>query len=306
MASVPVLARLMSRRRRALADHLPASLEADVTGVHQARVASRRLRELVPIIGGALSPRKQRRLPKRLRTLTRALGRVRELDVALASIDQLAATHVEPRVALAVLREQLACEREARGAWLEQHFDRGRAHRLLVRLERVESVLTTTASPAGWRTVLAERIRSRAHGLQTAVADAGALFDGERLHQVRIAVKKLRYALEVAGQARAATTGALVRQLKEMQDVLGRLHDVEVLLGYARTLSTDAPAKPGLAAAVDWLDRELTAETRRLHARYLRRQTALVAVADRALDVVAPRVEAGASREATTPQVDHA
>ena len=53
----------------------------DVTAVHQARVASRRLRELLPIL--ELDPRVSRKLGRRLRKVTRALGPVRELDVLL-------------------------------------------------------------------------------------------------------------------------------------------------------------------------------------------------------------------------------
>lgn len=298
MPSPMVLARLMSRRRRALAEHLPAALEAQVVGVHQARVASRRLRELVPNVGDVLAPKQRRRLLKRLRGLTRALGRVRELDVTLAAIDELATAHAEPRPALALMRGVVAAERDDHTARLAEEFDEGRAHRLLARLERLEHDLGAAAPPPGWRTQLASRIRSRAHALQAAVADAGALFDGERLHVVRIAVKQLRYALEVAGESRAATTGTLVRQLKEAQDVLGGLHDVDVLIAQARRLGLRESEAPAVAAAAEWLDRALVTETRRLHARYLRRQTALVSIGDRALDIVAVRVEAGEPRPA--------
>lgn len=307
MSSLSVLARVMSRRVRALAEHLPPALEADVTSVHHARVASRRLREFVPIVSGVRPRRRHRQLLRRLQKLTRALGVVRELDVSLAAIDRLAAAHETPRVALAALRTPLARERELQGARLEQRFDHGRIGRLLARLARLESSLGETESSGPWRELLADRIRRRARGLQAAVAAAGALFDSERLHEVRIAGKKLRYALEVAGEARCAATGALVRQLKDTQDVLGRLHDVEVLLAHARPLASasenDAAGSAALVAGVDWLDRELTAETRRLHARYLRRQAALIATADRALDVIAPRV---ASQVRQVASIDHA
>jgi CHAD domain-containing protein len=308
MASVPVPARLMSRRRQVLAEHLPGALESALTGVHQARVASRRLRELIPILGDVLPLRKRRRLLGRLKKLTRALGVVRELDVSLATIDQLAAAQEEPRPALAILRARLVHQREAQGAWLAHRYGGGRGDRLLARLARVESASTDAAAAQGWRRVLAERICRRAHALRAALADAGALFDAERLHRVRIAVKKLRYALEVAGEARAASTGTLVRKLKDVQDILGRLHDLDILLAQLREVPEHeiaelGDAQRGALAAIEWLHRELTAEARRLHARYLRRQPALVGVADAALDSVAPRVEAIESEPLRPPSV---
>lgn len=305
MASVPVLARLIGRRLQALTEHLPAALEGDVHGVHQARVASRRLRELLPIVGGAMKRGPARRLRRRLRSLTRALGPVRELDVMLASIDRMTESLSTPRIAVTELKRSIVSLRATRLASLRHRFDPARVDRLLARLVRLESALTTGPSPGLWRHTLANRIKRRALALNAAVADAGALFVSVRLHGVRIAVKKLRYALEVAGDTRAAATGSILRVLKDAQDVLGKLHDADVLLDSARrTLGAptgadlpggaDLPADADLVEAIAWFDCELTAETRRLHARYLRRQALLVRMADRALESVGPRVEGSA------------
>ena len=53
--------------------------EGDVKAVHQARVASRRLREVLPVL--QLDPDVLRKLSRRLRKITDRLGTVRELDV---------------------------------------------------------------------------------------------------------------------------------------------------------------------------------------------------------------------------------
>src|SRR3712207_6954937 len=50
-----------------------------------------------------------------------------------------------------------------------------------------------------------------------------------RSHEVRIAVKKLRYALELVRELSGSRATAHLRTLKKVQDLLGRMHDFEIL-----------------------------------------------------------------------------
>jgi CHAD domain-containing protein len=307
MASVPVLARLIARPLDALAEHLPRAIEGQPHSIHQARVASRRLRELWPIVGRTLDQGPRRRLRRRLRTLTRTLGPVREIDVTLASIAEMTSGLAAPPPLAASLARVLEQERTEALSTLAQRFDPGRVERLLNRLRRLEHTLQQGVEPEAWRPRLAQRVRRRASALARAVADAGALFLSERLHAVRIAGKQLRYALEVTGEARLAGTGASVRTIKEAQDVLGKLHDADVLLAVVARAARDdrstceTPSAPStLQTDAAWFDREVTTETRRLHARYLRRQARLVALADHTLDTIAPRIEQSRPRPVAT------
>ena len=79
---------LLLRRARELERHLPLAIEGDDIGVHQARVASRRLREAVPVLAGETKAR--RKAEQKIRRLTQALGTVRELDVTLHILDEFA------------------------------------------------------------------------------------------------------------------------------------------------------------------------------------------------------------------------
>ena len=99
----------------------------------------------------------------------------------------------------------------------------------------------------------------------------------ERIHDVRISTKKLRYALEIARDAGVTAALPLVRILKRHQERLGRLHDLQMLLKHVR----EAEASPGvgsrvndLTAYADSLDREC----RRLHADFVEHRAELASV----------------------------
>ena len=52
----------------------------------------------------------------------------------------------------------------------------------------------------------------------------------KKLHDMRIAAKRLRYVLEIAQPARGAGAGAGARAAKQLQDVLGDVHDCDEML----------------------------------------------------------------------------
>src|ERR671921_161257 len=94
---------LMIRQRlRALARTLPGARTGDVASIHQARVATRRLREALPVLGGG--PR-GRKLERRVRDLTQALGPVRELDVALLMLEEFLGEEDMPQAGIECLRQ---------------------------------------------------------------------------------------------------------------------------------------------------------------------------------------------------------
>ena len=286
------LARTLSRRAEALTGQLDDALKGDVEAVHDARVATRRLREVVPVVTGRHRTRKVERLTRRLRKLTRALGPVRELDVALKNLGERAGRRRSPGVV--ALRTHLRDERDAAFERLERKVDRGRAERLLARLGKLEDRLggasdaTSVAELEGARRALAGSAIERARQLGDAIGAAGAMFIVDRVHEVRIAAKRLRYALELAGELRLLATGALVNRLRAIQDVLGDLHDLDVLRTHANLVRAGLPAESPAAIELERLSETLAGEARELHAGYLRKARGLVQLTDRVRDRVAP------------------
>ena len=124
---------LLLRRARELERQLPLAIQGSDTGVHQARVASRRLREAVPVLAGETKAR--RKAEKKIRKLTQALGTVREMDVTVQILDEFAQTNALPRNALEDVRAHVIAERDRRRAVMLQRLRRIDTDRLRARLE---------------------------------------------------------------------------------------------------------------------------------------------------------------------------
>ena len=264
------LVRLLERRTRALKRQLSAAIAGKDTGVHQARVASRRLREALPVLTEGLQHTKAGKANRKIRRLTQALGTVRELDVTLHLIDELAERPAIPRHALADVRALVIEEREQRRAVMLERLDDVNAAKLARRLEAVRQALLQPSSSHAWRAALAGRIARRGRRLERAVAAAGQIYEPEGLHQVRISAKKLRYALEIADESGAAPCADTLRAIKRVQDALGRLHDLQILQHHVAAVGA-APRKgrstPDAGLAV--LARLIEDECRHMHGRYV-------------------------------------
>jgi CHAD domain-containing protein len=282
MNRIPPLVRLLERRTRALNRHLRTALNGDGTGVHQARVASRRLREAVPVLTQGLHGTKARKARRKIRRLTRALGCVRELDVTLHLIDELGQRSGIPRPALSEVRAHVIEAREKRLVVMHERLKDVDTDKLGRRLASVRDALRAPSPDHAWRSALASRIATRARRLSEAIRHAGQMYSPDALHRVRIAVKKLRYAMEIADESRAAPSASVVGTLRKAQDALGRLHDVQVLLHYIAEVAASPQAhRANPDGGLGILSRLLEDECRHLHGRYV----ALLPALHEALDV---------------------
>lgn len=298
--------RLLLRRAHALQRHLPSAVAGDPTGVHQARVATRRLREAVPVLGTGLAHSRVGRARRKLRRLTRALGTVRELDVTLHLVDELMQRTSLPRVALEEVRGHVLRERDRRRELMLDRLERVNVAKLGRRLESVALALDESPEE-NWRPVLAARILKRAARLQDAMADAGQLYAPEQLHDVRIAAKQLRYALELAADSGVSTAAPLVRRIKRVQALLGRLHDRQILQEHIGAVQAAATAtRPGMHEALEAVAHHVEAECRHLHGRYLSVASAMKDLIDVARSTVVHETERPGRRRPLKMQLDDA
>jgi CHAD domain-containing protein len=306
--------RLWRKRLNELSAVWPDFVGGRTGGLHKTRVASRRIREALPIVGADAAPAKVKKLGKKMRALTRSLGPIRELDVELDILDDKSKPDGVSGRAIEMVRREVAARRQVLRDELAENAPIGDLKKLLKKLERVgtsgnagkraegrvkksKSQKAEVALEAQWRGVLATRLMRRAKDVAIALEQAGPVYVPERLHAVRISTKKLRYALEIGRDAGVAAATPLVRVLKRQQERLGHLHDLQMLLKHVR--ETDASPGVGsrvndLTAYADSLDRDC----RRLHADFVEHRAELAAVVKDVRHHVVPALATPPRRQA--------
>jgi CHAD domain-containing protein len=280
-----VRATLLKKRLDTFTKTLPGVEQGDVSSIHRARVASRRLREMLPTLH-VKHAAAVHKLGKRLRKITKRLGVVRELDVLAHVLDEVHLSRGERSLAIGRVGMVVAKERDAARKRFAAHVPVDEMRRIARKLDRVVAELADaehaepTHADRSWRWVIEARVARRAAHVLTSVTDAGAVYLPERLHGVRIALKKLRYAAELLAEGGGDPAAASLRQLRRGQDLLGQMHDLAVLLDRVRGVQA-ALTPPNLALwrDLDALVVALENDCRRLHARYMRSRDAIVELA---------------------------
>ncbi len=275
MQRLPLPVRLMRQRLLALLDAMPAAASGDVTSVHRARVASRRLREVLPVLAEAAGSDALDRAGKQVRRITRALGPIRELDVALGHLDEAGARAGVPARALGKVRRHLAEERAIHRRAMLDVITPTALEKLKARLHESPTRPPAREQDAEIRSAR-RRAARRAAALRIAIRRAGSLYSSERLHEARIAAKKLRYALEVERELMRSRATGRINRLKRVQDQLGNIHDFEILIGRVREVQAAlASSDRATATDLDALVRVLEEECREGHAAFLRERAAI-------------------------------
>jgi CHAD domain-containing protein len=288
---------LLQRLSRALQRYVPAAIAGDDRGVHQARVTSRRLREAVPVFATGLSGSKAGKARRKIRRVTRALGTVRELDVTVQLLDELARSPHVSRDAVEDVRARVMKERDARRKLMVERLERINIDKLDFRLASVGAALDGAVTEP-WRKALAARLLTRSRRLLAAMTEAGQMYAPERLHAVRISAKKLRYGLELAADSGVKQAAPHVRTIKRAQDMLGKLHDLQVLQTQVAAVQAE-PRTGRPREALEDLARHIEAQCRLLHGRYVASSAALRDAATAVRKVIVPHLAHSPRRSAS-------
>lgn len=277
---------LLERLDEMCAFRLAALNWSEVKGVHDMRVASRRLRSVLKDFHPYLLEKVRQR---KLRELARALGAVRDEDVAIAALEQLAVEAPEDVAGgLHQLVDERRWRRERAHTALEEVISEEQVKRLEEKLKkRFEQSTHEPDERAGEYQAEAlsfgqagvELIRNRLEELKAFGESLYNPFDVERLHSMRIVAKRLRYAMELFSQCLGEHLHAFSAEIVRMQQALGDIHDSDVWIAYLgeRLRQSDveregtAASREQLRGAAIWLLQHFTKE----HACHYRQAVAL-------------------------------
>ncbi|MDR3322079.1 MAG: CHAD domain-containing protein [Synergistaceae bacterium] len=231
-----------------MAAEIPGVISSEDTEcLHRMRVASRRLRTALLLMGAEAGITDGRVFFKLVRAVTKSLGRARDLDVQIGWLGSFAETCVlreRPGVRRLILR--LGQAREKLQPGIVDLLSSLSADRTLA--EVMHQLQTTRleiemrgASPRGGDMAQATRVLGLQiesvirHSSSLAVPDAS-----EGQHRMRIEVKRFRYAIEIyrdlyavvfdecgAPEGMNTLDGGLAI-VKKLQSLLGDLHDADV------------------------------------------------------------------------------
>lgn len=216
--------RVFQARLDAVENQWRAALESvdDPEAVHQMRVTTRRARAAVQVFGDLLPKRIESALSRLLRQLRRAASGARDWDVFAIEVSEWAKSRpaiekpgLDLLIGVAIGRRcdtqhELDASRDCRDSWDNLRgkikIRSGKRTRLRQRAEIVVPQMVQT-----FNTVATED-----------------LTNPEKLHQLRIAGKQLRYALELFADALGPDVhDRIMPAIESVQDILGAANDAQ-------------------------------------------------------------------------------
>jgi CHAD domain-containing protein len=223
---------LIHRNFEKLQRHLSKlSANSAAESVHRFRTYSRRVEVLLDELSGKPS-RNRKKLQKLLAKLRKKAGRVRDLDVQGALLRSLKSRYAP--LQKSQLQRDLSGERVQHEKKLSKAFDKETVTELRKRLRRVEREIEIPKN--------LEPVQAAKRLLNDVGHDHSHPLTEEVLHRYRIAGKRARYVVELAGNKPAAKH--VSTQLKHMQDLIGDWHDWLQLTERAEKLFGGAQDSP--------------------------------------------------------------
>lgn len=211
----------------------------DIEPVHQARVASRRMRAGLAMFADCFEEKKVCQWRKRIRRLTKGLGLARDLDVQiefleefLKGLDEKDRRH-RPGVERLLLR--LRQRRDLAQPKVIKTLDALQKGNVMAEMAgELEKELfqlrhggVTLQSPYAFERAAVQinqcrdNVHAHEHTLENPEDIAGH-------HQMRIDAKRLRYTMEICDPVYDGQLGRAIKAVKKVQSLLGDIHDCDV------------------------------------------------------------------------------
>lgn len=212
-----------------------ALIGEDIEFIHQLRVASRRLRNGLALFNSCLPKKKGKTWQDQIRKVTKSLGKARDLDIQIDLISQLNLMTMDesftPGYDRLLLR--LSQQREKAQASVNKALEQLRQSQVLDKMaDHLAELVSENKTIGRYAPALYQKAYDAIHSRLADFLDFEQYIDDEenieKLHAMRIAGKHLRYTLEIFAPIYDTNLLPHIRAMKEVQDLLGVLHDNDV------------------------------------------------------------------------------
>ena len=219
----------------------------DPEAIHDFRVASRRLQQVLDLLYPKPRPKKIRKLRRVIQRCRQAFSTVRNCDVLIQRVNgSLACKRTGQRESWMAFREHLETRRLDAFQQAVGKLSRLNLSDFYVRLQGCLNAPPHSLSNPGGTVSdesqpgygvevgtledrLVRELQLTWEAFDTRVSHSQKERDPDSLHAVRIAAKRLRYLIEVIGELGVADTKKILSRLRRLQQHLGDWHDLEVI-----------------------------------------------------------------------------
>ena len=229
----------------------------DIKGVHNMRVATRRLRsalrdfeEVIDVLA--------KNLRKDLKKLSDSLGAVRDQDVAIAALEQFSTETDDEKIRLGI--ENLIAERREIRKKAFRDLNKTLSPK---NLKDLRSKLSASLNPTLKQRQLFSPLTIAEAGRKAIIARSTDLFErgdviyqpdrNNALHKMRITAKRLRYAIELFAACLGKEVVPFAREGAKLQGHLGELHDCDLWIEDLGERLKDRESGKNIREAEAWL-----------------------------------------------------
>jgi len=211
----------------------------DIEYIHRMRVASRRLRTVLPMFITCFPARKGEIWLKEIKKITRSLGAARDTDVQIETVEAFYAKVTDPRLRRGIRRLILRLKQKRARC-------QGKINATLDELEQSQTLIEiddrtrTILEKKGQVYLYSPRLFQMAfisimNQLNELLSYENYIFQPEyktELHMMRIAAKYLRYSMETFASLYTDELKPYIVAIRTVQELLGNIHDSDVWIDF--------------------------------------------------------------------------
>jgi putative phosphoesterase len=251
-------ANMLHDRLKALESQFQGVLvNEDMEFVHRLRVASRRVRAALPIFRECIPSKSYRRWLEEIKKVTEFSGAARDLDVQISFLEAYSNSLEDEKAKIGI--GYLLDLESGRRASIQLQILRGlddlrRSGVLAEAFGYCEKIISGSRSDGTGKGAPANSFcnqqKAQHHvvsrlddflAMESFVHDEGAIL---KHHAMRIAAKKLRYTLEIFSLMYPGELKEQISLMKQFQDLLGEMHDLDVWIQTLNNIKMNSLAKP--------------------------------------------------------------